>query len=320
VKAWELQKAIHNTASGNIGRKSGNRRDRAVRWWTPTLTDLKRMSYNARRDYQNSDQPPQERHERMQAYYTIRRLYTNAVKATKKESWRDFVMEQAQSNMWSAAYHCHSQRIMPAEAMNAVTTAGSPRLTWTSTAEILMDNLIHPDNPEDDTGEQQVIRQVAEVPPRTGNAGPVDLIDLELPLAKMKRKIKKGWIHLGPQLVDLFNACLRHAVFPRIWKRGRVKYLLKPGDREKTDPGSYRPICLLPVVGKLFEGVLLRLLKPTLEIRSSEAQYRFREVRSTRDDITRLYNITDRWSRATGHSRKDCTGWDWPRTLNVAAL
>ena len=64
MKVWELQKAIHNAASGNIVRKSGNRRDPAVRWWTPTLTDLKRMSYNARRDYQNSDQPPQERHER----------------------------------------------------------------------------------------------------------------------------------------------------------------------------------------------------------------------------------------------------------------
>ena len=63
-KAWELVKAIPNAASGNIGRKSGIRRDRAVCWWTPTLTDLKRTSYNARRDYQNSDQPPQERRER----------------------------------------------------------------------------------------------------------------------------------------------------------------------------------------------------------------------------------------------------------------
>ena len=61
MKAWELQKVIHNAASGNIGRKSGNRRDRAVCWWTPTLTDLKRMIYHARKDYQNSDQPPQER-------------------------------------------------------------------------------------------------------------------------------------------------------------------------------------------------------------------------------------------------------------------
>ena len=121
--------------------------------------------------------------------------------------------EKAQSNMWCAAYRYHSQRITPAEAMNAVTAAGSPGLTWTSTAEILMDTLIRSDNPEDDTLEQWVIRQIAEVPPRTGDAGPVDLIDLELALAQMKsgkapgldninpELIKKGWTHLGPQLV-----------------------------------------------------------------------------------------------------------------------
>jgi hypothetical protein len=119
--------------------------------------------------------------------------------------------------------------------VNAVTAAGSPGLTWTLTAEILMDTMIRPDNPEDDTGEQRVIRQVAEVPPRTGDAGQVDLINLKLALAKMKsgkaqgpdrlnpELIKKGWTHLGHQFVDLFNACLRHAVFPRIWKRGLVK-------------------------------------------------------------------------------------------------
>jgi Reverse transcriptase (RNA-dependent DNA polymerase). len=160
-----------------------------------------------------------------------------------------------------------------------------------------MDTLIRPDNPKDDTGKQRVIRQVAEFPSRTGNAGPVDLIDLELALAMMKSGKAPGSDNIIPErldaLDDLFNACLRHAVFPRIWKRGRVTYLLKPGDREKTDPGSYRPICLLPVVGKLFEGVLLRLLKPTLEMRSSEAQHGFREGRSTEDAITRLYNVTE---------------------------
>ena len=70
-----------------------------------------------------------------------------------------------------------------------------------------MDTLIRPDNPEDDTGEQRLIRQVAEIPPRAGDAGPLDLIDLELALAKMKsgrapgpdninpELIKKGWTH-----------------------------------------------------------------------------------------------------------------------------
>ena len=72
-----------------------------------------------------------------------------------------------------------------------------------------MDTLILTDKPEDDTGEQRVFRQVAEVPLRTGDAGPIDLVDLGLALAKMKsgkalgpdninpELIKKGWTHLG---------------------------------------------------------------------------------------------------------------------------
>jgi hypothetical protein len=44
---------------------------------------------------------------------------------------------------------------------------GRPELTWTSTAEILMGTLTRTENPEDDTREEQKIRQVAEVPSRT---------------------------------------------------------------------------------------------------------------------------------------------------------
>ena len=99
--------------------------------------------------------------------------------------------EQAQSNIWGAAYHYQSQRITPAEVMYAVIAVDSPRLKWTSTREILMDTLICPGNPEEDTGEQRVIQQVAEFPPRTADAGLVDLIDLELGIAKIKWEISR---------------------------------------------------------------------------------------------------------------------------------
>ena len=95
------------------------------------LTNLKRMTYDARRDYQNLHQPPQWRHEGKQACDNIWRLYTNAIKATRRECLRDFMTEQAQSNMWGEAY-CY-QRMTPTEAMNVVTMVGSLRLAQTST-------------------------------------------------------------------------------------------------------------------------------------------------------------------------------------------
>ena len=46
-------------------------------------------------------------------------------------------------------------------------------------------------------------------------------------------------------------------------------------------------------MGKLFEGVLLHLLRSSLEIRSLEAQYGFQDGRSIENAITRLYDITE---------------------------
>ena len=69
-----------------------------------------------------------------------------------------------------------------------------------------MDTLIRPDNPEDDTGEQWEIRQIADVPPRTGDAGPVYLIDLELALAKMKSGKAPGPDNINPELIERLDA------------------------------------------------------------------------------------------------------------------
>ena len=46
-------------------------------------------------------------------------------------------------------------------------------------------------------------------------------------------------------------------------KTAKVVPLFK--DRSKTDPGNYRPISLLPVIGKLFEKIIHRRIDSFLQ-------------------------------------------------------
>ena len=51
-------------------------------------------------------------------------------------------------------------------------------------------------------------------------------------------------------LEQLFSVIWREQAVPRQWREGLIVNLFKKGDRE--DPGNYRGITLLSVVGKCF--------------------------------------------------------------------
>ena len=63
-----------------------------------------------------------------------------------------------------------------------------------------------------------------------------------------------------PYLVTLFNQCILEGTFPHAYKIVEVVPLFKGGNKE--DPNCYRPISLLPTIGKLFEKLIsLRMIK-----------------------------------------------------------
>ena len=87
---------------------------------------------------------------------------------------------------------------------------------------------------------------------------------------------------LPETILGVMNKLLRDRNFPEIWKKARLVLIPKPN---KT-PGlatSYRPICMLDTLGKLYERLIgNRLLE---EIKNagdlSDRQFGFREGRST---------------------------------------
>ena len=65
------------------------------------------------------------------------------------------------------------------------------------------------------------------------------------------RLLKDSADVITPCLTLLFNNSLSSAVFPAIWKKGKVVPIFKSGDR--TSVNNYRPITILPVLSKIIE-------------------------------------------------------------------
>ena len=87
----------------------------------------------------------------------------------------------------------------------------------------------------------------------------------------------------------IYNSCLKTGYFPNAWKQAKVVMLPKPG-KDLTKPTSYRPISLLPAMGKIFERIVASRLSAFLEKVDyfDENQAGFRRKRSTVDQLFKL--------------------------------
>ena len=68
-------------------------------------------------------------------------------------------------------------------------------------------------------------------------------------------------------LAVLTEACLRLGWFPGRFKRAKTVVLQKPGKTSETyrTPGGYRPIALLPTVGKVIEALVAKRVTEAAE-------------------------------------------------------
>lgn len=84
-------------------------------------------------------------------------------------------------------------------------------------------------------------------------------------------------------------------VFPKIWKKGVVRFLLKAKDKKRSDPKSYRPICLLSTLGKLLEKLMVLKLSSwkSLPYLYGGRQYGFVKGRGTVDAIRNVVKYVE---------------------------
>lgn len=93
-------------------------------------------------------------------------------------------------------------------------------------------------------------------------------------------------------LTIIYNAVIRLGYFPAQWKISEIVLIPKP-DKPLNEVTSYRPISLLPIMGKLFEKLLATRLEPIIEDMSliPEHQFGFRRGHSTIHQVHRIVDI-----------------------------
>ena len=297
IAAERMERAILSACDSSMPTKKWHAR--ALPGWTPELTDRKKAVYRSRRAFQ-AERDADERAAKRATYLRLARGYRRAVTAARVNSWKDFVSKAGNTEPWGIAYRVALDRVHLETAMSSIRLPqGQYTQDWEGSARTLLHALAPDDEDTNETDEQRRTREEAVETRATCDESDFTRGDLRRAVKHLKNRkspgldrvevevLKRAEDTVGKELLRLYNGCLRYGVFPTRWKIGSVRALLKAKDKDETNPKSYRPICLLSVMGKVLEKMMARRLSRIFHHheRSSDRQYGFKPGRGTDDAL-----------------------------------
>ncbi|KAL1122174.1 hypothetical protein AAG570_003579 [Ranatra chinensis] len=232
----------------------------------------------------------------------LTRKLNNLLKQYKIEQYNSFTasLTTEDKSLWTTTKRILSYKPFPPPLKN-------PDGTWAkSDSEIAnlfgthLSNIFvpHPDNP-DPTHTRTVLNDLdsplpMSVPPPAFSPSEVKYAISKLPTKKapgfdlitstILRQLPKKAILF---LTYIYNSVLRTTYFPLLWKFSQIKMIPKPNKPAKL-PSSYRPISLLPLLGKLLEKLLYKRLVILLDPIIPDHQFGFRNSHSTIQQCQRV--------------------------------
>ena len=90
-------------------------------------------------------------------------------------------------------------------------------------------------------------------------------------------------------ILKLFNSCLYHRYYPKVFKKSQITMLHKPG-KPKLEITSYRPLSLTSCLGKILEKIITNRVKDWCNENDiiNKQQNGFRSKRNTNDNLFKL--------------------------------
>ncbi|XP_063827121.1 uncharacterized protein LOC135076627 [Ostrinia nubilalis] len=295
-KIEQYTKGIDEACEKHIPKiKEGKRK--GLPWWTEQLSEKKAEVKRLRRRIAGAAQ--ERREVVLQEYLQAKNEYTRLVKNTKTESWKSFCGKQERESMWDGIYRVIGRTTNRQEDTPLIRDGRV--MEGDGSAKLLSETFYPKDDIHEDNEAHKALRLRAE----TVNEGedddssdpPFTMEELRWAVESFNPKKAPGVdgltadicrvaINHDPKLfLEFANKCLSVYHFPTIWKEAVVVILPKPGKENYTTPKSYRPIGLLPVLGKIFEKMLVRRIRWHTADHLCKTQYGFTPQRSTEDSL-----------------------------------
>ena len=296
-RARDLTRNIKCAMSRSIPlRKNTTNNDRP---WSDKLQTMRRKVRKSRRTYQHTIVAA-EKELRLQEYRRLKDAYRREIWKVKSESWRAFVEGSLVTDPWGMPYRLATAKVHGPTVLSTLNRPEGGQTTgWKESAQLLMDVLLPDDRPGGDTVDQGQMR--VDMFDRSENGIPVCPFAVEEvrdAISAMRKKKAPGpdgisaevlqeiCPQIAPTLCQLFNDCLAEGRIPSVWKKANVTILSKGDDKDPLQPKSYRPICLLNVMGKVQEKLICKRIKELRLLHGiNDRQYGFTARKSTEDAI-----------------------------------
>jgi len=296
-----LQQFLVDSCDAAMPRRTTFQGKRAMHWWSKEISDFRKISIAARRQYQRVGRRADtaDRAAAFETYNQARKQLRLAIRKAQEASWKE-LCDKVENDPWSVPYRLVMKRL------------GNRLPTLDNTAALTIARGLFPVSPPIDwpkipitVGDSTELVPFEEeaIPPFTREE--LKLAAGKLPSGKapgpdlvLNKRIKMAAIRHPEFFLSAYNACIQSEHFPARWKRATLVLLHKGQSKPPNDPSSYRPISLLDGAGKLLERLLLGRLEKHIDLVKglSDSQFGFRKSRSTTDAISRVLQM----ARAAG--------------------
>lgn len=298
-KYMECIKIACNESIPRINQKKAKR----IYWWNPRLSTLKAQILRLRNKIRKAN--PRRKPFIIKEYNDTREEYKTAIVSAKRDSWKSFCAKQNKESLWDRMYRVlkfsgnHSAEVL-------LKNNNDEELSGLQSAELLATTFYPLDDISSEETKHKKIRERVDAYLKKIERD----VTKDEPLLFTNEEISQVLKNMNPSkapgydgftsdvctevhstnpmtLRALYNSCMRLGYFPRAWKRATVITLRKPGKEDYSRPNAYRPIGLLPVLGKVLEKMLCSRLLWNLgrENKLSPRQYGFFPQRGTEDAL-----------------------------------